>query len=877
MARLRFLQVPALASVLLISGCFEAPENKDKEIESLMVRAEAYANQSQYRAAVIEAKNILQKDPDNIDAKLIMANINIDLGGLNYASDLLEKIDTKEPRVRLLLAKAYILQGKIRSALKITKELKSTELTEEQQQKVKFVNAYIAIQSNDRELAKELFSQVQSSKVADKQTRDESSLALIKMDMQKKDFVKAEKALEKLLATSPKFTDALVLKSKVAYKNNNLEEAEDLLTDALITLERSDIITDKRIMVLRNLSHLLAKRGRPAEAMLYNQLIADARPDDSSVRNKIQRAVEAYEEGRQDEAEKLLTELYEKNKTDYIGMLLGAINLEKKNYGDAYKLFATHIDPETASPEALNMLTEAQLRQNKPKEVLEAIEINVKKNPNDAQQHAIHGLAAIALGDEEKGIEAINKALALDPSKARLRTAVAGYYNKINQPQKAAEQLELAVKESPNDTLLRKMFLEHLIINRQETKALNHAKKYAKENPTVESRVLHAQILEKLKQSDKAVKIYQNILETHPGDNDALRALSIHHLRNKQSKKAIEYALRLIEVEPNDPYGYQVLYSSYDDKARNELTTSLITKIETTDSLWAPTPFIIVNHLKNNDLAKAEELAEALSVRVNNNLIPKSAAMGAWALLAKHYASKKDVDGIRTSLLGALSIDPSNADLTIKLIENEIDAGQLLEADKLIANKANEAIIPGPMKKILQADVLAAKKEYEAAITQYQEVWKDFKSNMLGIRINETLIRAKAPATRLKQHLTEWSNALPNSSEALTLIGNGYLAENNTSEAFNSFKRALTSNPNNAFALNNLAWIEHEQGDLESAVIKAERAFRLAPQNASIADTYGWILHKMGKKTDAIKILDHAAKLAPTNSEIQKHLRLAKK
>lgn len=867
-----------LITSLLLSGCLEAPDQKQRDIEGLLVRADAYAQQSQYRAAIIEAKNILQKAPGNVDAQLIIARINIELGGINYASDLLEKIDTPRTDVALLLAQTYMLQGKIKSTLKTLEQLDLPSLPPLERAKYLYIKASILAQSQNYTEAKALFTEAKETKGAAKETKNKAHLSLIKLQIMDKDFDGAEKELETLLVDSPKYADALVLKSKIAYKNDDLEHAEDLLSRALISLERTDIITDQRIMVLRNLSHLLAKRGRPAEAMVYNRLIAEARPDESDTRNKIERAVEAYQEGQIDEAETLLSELYSEGETDYVGMLIGAIKLEKGEFDNAYQYFAKHIDPETASPEALKMLTEVQLRQNKPGEVLKSIELNSKKNPDDAQQQAIYGLAALSMGEEKAGIDAINKALKLDPNKTRLRVALAKYFNDRQKPEKALEQLRLATKESPDDNVLQSIYINQLIVTGDKNKALVTAKKLYQKSPSVQNKLLYAGALNTIGNKNKAIKLYESILKTHPGESTAIRQLALIHLANNEIPKAQEMAKRLTESAPNNPYGYQILYSTAGDvEIRNKLTESSLTAMNKDKSLWAPAAFMIVNYAENNNLDAAVQLAHKLTENANANLIPKSAALNVWGLLNRHYKSRNDAEGIRQALLGSLSLRPNNEDLNFELVAHEINQGELLEAEKLIDGLHRSKSFSPHLAAILSGDLRHAEGKKTKAVEIYRTVWANYKSNKLGLRIFNSLNGIEASQTEIDKHINEWLEAIPNSTEALVLLGNKYMAENKNSDAMIVFKRAITANPNNAFALNNLAWLEYQDGKLKQASLRAEKAYRIAPNNAAIADTYGWILFKTGKKEQAVTILELAQKLAPNNKEIAEHLAQAKK
>ena len=78
-----------------------------------------------------------------------------------------------------------------------------------------------------------------------------------------------------------------------------------------------------------------------------------------------------------------------------------------------------------------------------------------------------------------------------------------------------------------------------------------------------------------------------------------------------------------------------------------------------------------------------------------------------------------------------------------------------------------------------------------------------------------------------------------------------------------------------AAALNNLAWLYQQKGDLAKARGLAERAIAAAPRAPLIDDTLGWILLAQGEADRAVNYLSAASLSAPGNPDIQYHLAVA--
>lgn len=73
------------------------------------------------------------------------------------------------------------------------------------------------------------------------------------------------------------------------------------------------------------------------------------------------------------------------------------------------------------------------------------------------------------------------------------------------------------------------------------------------------------------------------------------------------------------------------------------------------------------------------------------------------------------------------------------------------------------------------------------------------------------------------------------------------------------YRRALHLDPENALALNNLAYSSAQRGlHLDEARAMALRAVQLEPQSAAYLDTYAWVLYKLGEYSEARTFIERA-------------------
>jgi Tfp pilus assembly protein PilF len=73
------------------------------------------------------------------------------------------------------------------------------------------------------------------------------------------------------------------------------------------------------------------------------------------------------------------------------------------------------------------------------------------------------------------------------------------------------------------------------------------------------------------------------------------------------------------------------------------------------------------------------------------------------------------------------------------------------------------------------------------------------------------------------------------------ILASLYLEQKKYDDAIAEYTSVLAEHPADAVALNNLAWLYQQKGDLAKARGLAEQAVAAAPRTTQIADTLGWI------------------------------------
>ncbi len=187
---------------------------------------------------------------------------------------------------------------------------------------------------------------------------------------------------------------------------------------------------------------------------------------------------------------------------------------------------------------------------------------------------------------------------------------------------------------------------------------------------------------------------------------------------------------------------------------------------------------------------------------------------------------------------------PANLDLQRELGNAEVSAGQY---DKAIATfQGLLAKVPDPRQ---QAD--------------------------LWTRVAESYLR-KGDVPQSINSLEKARQGQPNNPSLMTNLAMLYETQSKKDVARRYYELSIKTDPNNAFALNNLAYlISESNGDLNQALTYAERAKQRLPGHPEVNDTLGWIYLKKNLTDNAIETFRTLVVQSPQNPTYHYHYAMA--
>jgi putative PEP-CTERM system TPR-repeat lipoprotein len=186
-------------------------------------------------------------------------------------------------------------------------------------------------------------------------------------------------------------------------------------------------------------------------------------------------------------------------------------------------------------------------------------------------------------------------------------------------------------------------------------------------------------------------------------------------------------------------------------------------------------------------------------------------------------------------------------------------------------NRVNEVLASRPQDidaLVLRGDIEAATGDLKTAESTYAQVQQ--RAPSAGIAVKLFRVRLAAHESDPEQPLVQWLTLAPHDLSMRRVLGSYYVSEHALPQATTQLQSILEEVPGDVLALNDLAWVYSEQNDPRAEAL-AQRAHELAPEHPNVDDTYGWILAKEGKSQQALPLLAQAAKLDSADPDVQYH------
>lgn len=874
------IKMKNLAKATLVLFCIFIVACSDKQAESQeqarrhISTAKVYQDQGQFRAAIIEAKNVIQLMPAAPEGYVILARIYNDVGSYVATQNMLDQVVKSIPQVSTELANSYYLNKKYLTAINIVNSYPADAADSDNKQR----QAWIVAMSNINLGNKDGYENAIAEFKAMGGSNSDAQFIEANYLLSKGDIEGANGLLTDALAAEPENIDTLFLAANVNVFLRNLDAAEQNLTKALSLQKKTDILTRKKALIIGLLTDTLIQQGRTSEAYTYQKLLAESNPEGSLAQQRFNEAMEYYQQGKFVEAETILRELREQYPNDKnTATLLGLVEYQQGSDQQAADLFDEFIDPETVTPSILQAAALVKFRNNKIDEAIELLKKAADSQPNNHVVLATYGLAL--LDKDPKSAEAaktLEKSLALEPKQQRIRLALAKRHFLLEQKEQGIAQLQKAYQEQPDDFYIQQAYYKALLSDKQVERLDEEIAAFINKNPQNSRGYFFAgwNQLEQKNYQKAEVEFEKAISSTENNEKHfSYAGLAQVYEAQAMTQKAITAWQLALESNPGMVAGYSRWFAQMRKVKRESEAIDFVTELEKKTTKWEPSIVLAQLYVEKNQFPEAIKHVNIALERSGNATNIKKIAANLYRLQGVQLRSQNKADQARESLMQAVKLFPEDASYLGILIETEIIDKNISEAQKLLDQFVKTPENEGE-RLFLQGLIRVAEGKRDEGLQLYVESWQAKPMDVVAEQIYAFYHQA-GDTEKAVSFLNDWREKIPKSKNGLLYFAAMAQTNNDTDQAIAAYEKILELDPATPAALNNLAWLYYERKDLRAAEY-AKKAYDLAPGIAAIADTYGWILVEKGELQQGIEVLSKAASLEPNNQEILDHLKEAK-
>lgn len=858
--------------------------------EEYVAKAQEYISEGDSKAAVIELKNALQRDPGNIQARLL-------LGGLYLKQHKWAGAEKEYKRAGDLGAKpSQWLIGYARSLLRQNKTERLLEEAKPEDELSVQDNATLLALRGLAHLARKELEQAENGfndalALEPETTEAQTGQARLLIVQGKLD--EARTRLDQVLAKHPTDTEALLLRAELLRKQGEIKKAKGDY-DALLKVAENI----PQAYVGRAL--IAISQGRLDDAMADVDALRRLAKD--SVTASYLHAVIAFSKKQYDIAGEQLQEVLKVNPAHAKSqMLFGLVSYTKGDFRLAEEYLNRSRVRLPNDPLANKLLAAAKMKLNDAKGAVKILEPLVQRHPEDPQLLALLGSAYMKMGENSKGADLLDRAVALMPDQAKLRTQLAAGRLMSGDTESAIKELESAVDLGQDliqaDALLVLSYLK----NRDFEKAQEAAAALQKRMPDSPIPLnLSAMTFMAAGQYDKAAEQFEKVIKLDPDFVAGKMNLAQIKVLQDNPEAAREIYLSVLETHPDNAGAMLGLaglahkkgdmkdYESWLEKANERDPANVKTVVLLTQLRLAQNQPLKAAGLINGLSTKQQESPAVLRLRgmidiqrgeynsalrsLEKLVSIKPDYIEGWFQLSRAQKGARKLEAARDSLDKAIALD---SDLRFPLLW--LAKGELA----LIAADAQAAL---DAAKQMQVNFPERAQGYDLAAAAYRGLGdgeKELEALRQAVKLDPTAKRANLLANRLadagQPHkaidvLREWLEATPDDANTWMMLGMLEQSTGNRQEALDAYLQAQESGlADNPVLLNNLAWLYMSMGE-PRAVDYARQAYEAAPQRPEILDTYGWILFQNGEKKTGLSYLQQAIMMAPKNPEIGLHV-----
>lgn len=895
----------ALATTIIGVGAMDAQAARPVNEKSIgfLEKARDHFERKEWRSALIELKNALQADPNNVAARVLLGETYLRLrNGPAAEKEFLQALQRGGNRtdVLLRLGEAYLIQRKFDEVLK---EVRVEAAPKDRRYDALILrgSAHLGLRQLDE--AKKAYADAEQFDPKDAAAK----IGLARVLLINREIAQAEAKIEEALKHAPQNVEALLILGEIARNTNDMKRAYANF-DAAVAAEPENVPARLgRASVLVDLERLdeaqadvdaifKAVPNHPMAHYLAAR-IDWGRRNIAGARDHLQAAGMALEN--------FLPAMFLNGLVSY-----AENNLEQAAFHMSRVL---QMSPEHAA--ARRVLGMTYLKQNDPQQAIQVLEPLANNNAADAQIFSILGYAHMQLGELDRGAYYFDQAVKKDPEAEGSRTRLAVSKLALGDMDAAEDELQQVLSKDPKALQASIILAMVHIRNNEPNKALAVASALKKNHPkNPVGAYLEGEAYLKKGDFAKARTALIAAQQVNPANfAPTLKLAQIDIAENKLAEAEKRYKEILIKKADHVP-AMSGLADIASKRGNNAAAVAWLQKAAEADARNLNVRLqLISRYIDMRELEKAQELATQLT-----QAFPEEPV--AYEALGKLQLLRGDNAGAITNFERLVTLRSELSSAHHLLARAEMSAGNLIEARESLQAALDRAPKAGnynqdaeqvgaPAAVLLDLIELAAKdKKFDVAMRHAETLGKSYPGSVAGdltkaniyleqgahdkaiaiynaligggkgttqiaINLYRAYVGKNQPQTAMAE-LEKWLVAHPDDVIARNVLGSGYISAGLYDKAIGHYEVLHANNKNDALVLNNLAWLYFQKGHPKAAAMAAE-AHKRAPQSPEIMDTYAWILVNTGEVAKGLELLKKASIMRPGSPEIRYHLAAA--
>jgi len=880
-----------VVSLVFLAACSDA-ELTDKEY---LEKAKVSIAGNKTRAAIIQLKNAIQKNPSNSEARQLLGAQYIIMGSAESAEkELGRAIELGVPKSKVMLdyGKAFLLQEKYKDLIRVANKFATQGEAEKQLANVLLGHAYLGLSDVDKAKAHFLNAQGTTS----------GNIPFLYIGLAKLSVISgvADDAvgyLEKITATQREYAEAQNMIGSIELSRGNPDKSISAF-DRAVTAQGKDSLTvvmfDAHIGLARAYiqAKKLDKAGETVDFLLSKNT---KHPMVNYLKGLVLFSDKQYKEALG------YLEQVQKFAPDYAPgiFLLGSIHYALNNYEEANVHLTRFLGMVPTHLHARKLLALSRIGLNQTEGAMSALTPATRQaNGADAETLTMIARVAAAAGEYNKGIKYINQINVTKENKNEISQELANLYYQKGSWDEAIDELEKISGENRSKAQASQVYI--YMRKGDFVQARKIAESLLKADMSPKNFVLLGSVQMLAGEKDKARAEFNKALQMDPSYPYArynLARMSLEDGKHLEAKVQFE---KMLAVDKNNIKALLGMAQISDMTGNKEQAIQWVEKVRAIDKTHLPSRALLARYyLFKGDKEKALGIAkEAVNntrnslnavrllanVHVGRNETQKAINIYTDLLkretknpeilieLAVVYTKEKRFTEAKNALIKAQNINNKLINPKVALVLLEKEAGNTSVALKQ-THKIKAEHPKSHIGYLLAGDILLGQKKTAKAIKEYNlGLAKTNDARFYGKLADAYGVSGKK--AKSLEIMKQGQKAHPRNILIQQKLASAYMVNNDTQNAMKLYKSVISSQPKHLVALNNLANIMSMQGNKKGALEYSGRAYALAPENSAIADTHGWLLVETGDIAQGLDLLIKAAGKSQ-NPTIQYHYAVA--